>query len=164
MEDSSKEKDFTEKYNHLKKTYDLPSLESLNIEFEVIDTLNERGFSPTFSLRYVRRQMVGVLSGWINYLHEFIMPDLQSVILVKESESFDEEQKKKVINLIKELMFINSLSTKLELVMSEEQDAAFIIKYFAKWPELKKRILKLAELNLGSWKKDIPADKESYFG
>lgn len=155
---------FVEKYNVLKDKYNLPSIEKFNHEFEVLDIVEEKKVTPSFPLRYSRRMMVNIFYGWINYLHNFIMPNPQSVILVRESEAFSEEEKVRVTNLIKEIMFINRLSAKLDLEMSEKKDAEFIKKYYKEWIKLKDILLELAELNVESWKKDMPSDKGSYFG
>ncbi|MBW2981243.1 hypothetical protein KY343_00035 [Candidatus Woesearchaeota archaeon] len=155
---------FEDKYNKLKSKYDLPSIKELNDQFEIYDIIKEKNLSPSFPLRYTRRLMVSLFYGWINYLHNFIMPNPQSAILVRESEAFNEEQKNKVTKLIKEIMFINRLSTKLDLENYEQKDAEFIKKYFTEWKKIKKMILELANINLESWQSDMPSDKGSYFG
>jgi len=157
-------KEFVDKYDELKKKYNLPSMEELNNEFEIIDIVSEKDLSPTFPLRYTRRLMVNLFYGWTNYLHNFIMPSPQSAILAAEAKAFDEEQKGKINKLIKEIMFINRVSAKLDLEHDEKKDAEFISKYFKQWFTLKKLLLELAEINVDSWQKDMPAEKGSYFG
>ena len=63
--------------------------------------------SSTFPLRYIRRMMVNIFYGWTNYLHNFIMPSPQSAILAAEAKAFNDDDKVKINNLIKEIMFIN---------------------------------------------------------
>lgn len=155
---------FKEDYNKLGEKYDLPSLDELNSEFEIIDHMTTNNTMTSYPLRYTRRFIVSIFYNWINYLHNFIMPNPQSAILIRESESFSEEQKLEVTKAIKEIMFINRLSTNLDLEMSEEEDAKFLRKYFDEWKDLKKRLLKFAKVNLDGWLQDMPENKESYFG
>ena len=108
--------------------------------------------------------MVNLFYGWTNYLHNFIMPNPQSIILVKESEAFNDEQKTRVSKLISEIMFINRISAKLDLEYDEKKDAEFIKKYFKEWSTLKKLLLDFAEINMQSWEKEMPGEKGSYFG
>ncbi len=156
--------DFKQAYSGFQEKYSLPDISAIDDEFEIFDFIAERRGTVSFPLRYLRRHMVSVLYNWINYLHNFIMPNPQSAILIRESEYFTEEQKNEVITLIKEIMYANRLSAKLDLVLSEKEDAAFINDIFRKWPKLKSKLQEFADINVNSWKKDMPKNKESYFG
>ncbi len=155
---------FERTYTKLQKKYSLPTLDEINFQFEVVDIVEEKGVKATYPLRYIRRIMVNVFYGWINYLHNFIMPSQQSAILMKESEAFSEEEKEKVIKLIKEIMFINRVSNKLDLELDETKDAKFIKEYYDEWLKVKKVLVELATINVESWKKDMPKENGTYFG
>lgn len=155
---------FKADYKKLQEKYDLPSLDELNSEFEIVDHLISNETYTSYPLRYTRRFIVSIFYNWINYLHNFIMPNPQSAILIRESESFSEEQKLEVTKTIKEIMFINRLSTNLDLEMNEEEDAKFLRKYFDEWKNLKGKLLGFAKNNLDGWLQDMPENKESYFG
>ena len=87
---------FAGNYDKIKEKFsDLPSLDELNFEFEIKDAVVAQKIDPSFPLRYIRRHIVGIFYNWINYLHNFIMPNPQSAILIRESESFSDEQKQK---------------------------------------------------------------------
>ena len=156
---------FIENYLELSKKYDLPLLDDLNYEFELVDIIIEKNIAPSFPLRYIRRIIVGVFYGWINYLHNFLMPNQQSAILIHEAKYFTTEQKEQVTSIINKIMIINRISTKLDLEHSEEKDAEFIQKYFTEWSNIKRFILDCAKINIESWEKEIPPEKhEFYFG
>jgi len=155
---------FADEYGKLSEKYGLPDLDDMDYHFQLLDTIGEKGYVPSYPLRFTRRNMVNVFYGWINYLHNFIMPNRQSAILMEEADAFSEEQKKEIIALIKEIMFINRLSTKLDLELSEEKDAEFIRTYYQEWPNIKEKLQEFAAINLKSWRKDIPNETKHYFG
>ena len=157
-------KSFKENYANLQEKYSLPPLDDMNREFELLDILKEKDVNPSFPLRFTRRMMISIFYSWINYLHNLIMPNPQSFIHVKESEAFNDDEKTQVHNIIKEIMFINRLSAKLDLEHDQQKDAEFIKKYYKEWRKIKSLILELAEKNISCWKEEMPKDKEIYFG
>lgn len=151
---------YQERYAELQKKYSLPSLEELNFEFEVLDIITEKKVKTTFPLRYTRRIIVNILSNWTSYLHNFLMPNPQSAILIHESKYFSDEQKEEVNGIIKKIMLFNRLSTKLDLEHIEEKDAEFITNVYQEWLDIKKFILECADINIESWEKEVPSDKQ----
>ncbi len=159
-----------EKYAKVKKEYPiLPELDDLDQEIELIDFLLERRELPIHFLAATRRRFVDVVGGWINYLHNFLLPNQQSMILIHESGSFSDKEKEEVTILINQLMFMSRVSAKLELQKEEESDAKFIAKYLNKWLEMKSKILSITEKNISIWKeameKKVSEEKAGqYFG
>lgn len=149
-----------ERYQHYKEIYpDLPVLDHLNRELECVDFLAERKEVPQFFLAALRRRLVDVVGSWINYLHNFVLPNQQSMILVHEAESISREERDTIIKLINKLMFVSRLSAKLELEKDEAQDAKFVTEQFSKWLSIKEKIKVITHRNIEIWQAAMQKQK-----
>jgi len=143
-------------YEEKRKKYPkLPEMNKLNFEFEVSNSIEERGYMPKFPLRFVRRCMAYLMSGYVGYLHDFILPNVQSAIAMKEYEYFDEKEKEQIIKLIQRLMRINRHNSSLELLRNEKEDVKFIVEMFDEWKKFKQDIKPFMLKNVDSWDKAI---------
>lgn len=154
----------------LQQTYsELPEIILLDKETECIDLLTERKAEASLPLTIIRRRFVDVVGGWISYLHSFLLPNQQSMILVHEAENFSEEEKAEILMILNQLMFISRVSAKLELERSPAADAHFLGEYFPKWLEIKAKILAITKKNVAIWqsaieKREAKQEKGTYFG
>ena len=142
-----------QKLNEVCKTYNL-SFEELNNDFEILDNFYAKRITEHY-LRNIRRRIVEVFYSYINYLHNFIAPTPQSVILMQEAEFFTDADKDEIDSIMKKIMLINRLSIKLELEPDPEKDVEFIKKNWGEWKSLKPKILKITNKLIESWQKNI---------
>lgn len=143
-------------YEEKRKTYPyLPSMDDLNFEFEISNYVDERKISPMFPMRYTRRCMAHLIASYIGYLHDFILPNPQSAIAMKEYEYFDEKEKEQIIHLIGRLMRISRYNSSLELMRNEKEDAKFILEMFNEWKRFKDEIAPFMHKNVESWNKQV---------
>jgi len=143
--------ELAKEYDKLKLKYDLPEFDELNKEFEIFNAFLTYDNVPDFILRTIRRRMVDKFYSWINYLHNFIYANQQSLILMNEFQQFSEQEKQKIIMIINKIMFINRLSVKLEIDNNEEADAHFVKKYFIEWADLKRELVEITNKNIQGW-------------
>ena len=141
------------KYNVLKQKYDLPTLKYLEDEFDIIDQIKKNEIIPTHLLRFIRRSLADRLFSWISYLHIFTFPNQQSMVLMNEFQKFDEKEKEKLTEYMKEIMIVSRKSIKLELVKKESEDVKLIKEAIETWKNLKPKLLKVVEQNIDIWKK-----------
>ena len=152
--------DLIQEYAPFQKKYDLPSYTDLdnNFEFRWKEYTN-------FPLRFMRRRIGEKLHllNWV--LDRILYPNTQSVVNLHESHNFDEEEKKHILELFKEVMYLQRESLVLDLDTSHEKEAAYIKKLFAIYPRLRDETKKVAESLQEYWKKEV-TDEESevYFG
>lgn len=147
-------------YEPLAKNYGLPDFEKLNSEFEIYNSFMQVETKPEFLLRNIRRRMVDRFYTWINYLHNFIYANQQSLILMNEFQQFSEEEKQEIIMIVNKIMFINRLSLKLEVTQEESEDAHFIKKYFEEWKKIKQQLEKITSKNIEGWQKSLTEKAE----
>ena len=48
-------KEFVESYEKLREKHDLPKFDDLDYEFQLIDVISQRKYSPRYPLRFVRQ-------------------------------------------------------------------------------------------------------------
>ena len=141
--------------SYLQKFPELPDLDSLDREIEWVDAVIERDEIPRQFLDFIRRKFIDTLGGWINYLHNFLLPNQQSMILVHESGNFSEEEKEHITVLLNKIMLASRISANLELQKDEKANAEFIGKYFSKWLSIKEEIITITSRNVIIWKEAI---------
>ena len=156
----AKKQEITAEYNLLKEKYGLPDFDKLNDEFEIYNNFIGATDIPEFLLRNIRRRMVEKFYSWINYLHNFIFANQQSLILMNEYQQFSDEEREEIIMIINKIMFINRLSVKLEVHHKEEEDALFIKKYFDEWPMLKEQLMQITSKNIEGWQNSLTPKEE----
>lgn len=148
-------------YEEYRKKYDLPEFEKLNEEFEVFNGLLNTFEKPEFLLRNIRRRMVDRFYTWINYLHNFIYANQQSLILMNEFQQFSDEEKQEIIMIVNKIMFINRLSVKLEVNHDDGENAQFINKYYYEWNTLKQQLMDITSKNISGWQKSLTEKEET---
>jgi hypothetical protein len=139
----------------LVETYNKHNLdfEELDNEFEIIDAFYSRKITGYF-LRNTRRRIIEVLYSYINYLHNFVAPNPQSVILMQEAEFFSDEEKDEIDAVMKKIMLVNRMSIRLDLEPDEENDAEFIKQSLDEWKKLKPKIVEITNKLIENWKKN----------
>ncbi len=151
---------FKEKYAELQKQFDLPLFDKLDDECEITDNLQRLRFAPSKPLLFVRRILVDKYFTWINYLHTFISPNQQSILLMNEYQQFADNDRKVILDILRQIMLQTRLSTRLDLSSTPQFEAQFIKESFALWLTLKEQLKPYLDKNIASWKK--PFKDEEY--
>ena len=101
---------------------------------------------------------------YIELLEELVQPENYFVSLWEYKET-EEKDKLKALELLRELMYLNRQSWKMNLEDNDKDNAKFIKDTYTKWIKLKKDIIKIVDKLKDSWKKDISMkDKFEYMG
>ena len=150
------------RYNEIAKKNNLPSWEDLDREYE----LGYTGviMEISFPLRFVRRRIGDRLAWAANFLQGLLQPNPSSLVSMHESKFFNEEDRKKVVELLKVFMQTERTNLSLDIANSDEDSAKWIKDAHKKWSESKKDLLNLTEKMKTGWKQDVKAGKGAYFG
>lgn len=152
-----------EEYEGFKKNFKIPSYEELDKEFELLYVTKLEEIK--FPLRFVRRRMNDKIAWFCNMLQNIIQPNPGSLISLEESKFFSDEDRTKMISLLKELMYMERESLTLDINYDEKKDVEYINNVFNKWTKLKKEVAYISDILKNGWKKEIKkAEKEEYFG
>ncbi|MBW2995729.1 hypothetical protein KY332_00345 [Candidatus Woesearchaeota archaeon] len=143
-----------EKYKELSKKYKLPSFNEINNEFEVSGIEKE-----DFLLREVRRKIVEKIEIYSDLLHIFLHPEA-SLCEMFECRAFTDEEKDKIFNVYKKLMFFNRYSIEVSIDEDNEKTAKFIKDVWKDWKDIKENILPTVKKVKGSWLKEIDIKEE----
>lgn len=146
-------------YNQLRKKYKLPEFKDLDDEFEISRV---RSINQKFLLRVIRRKILDKIVFFCRILEMVIYPSSNSVIAMQEAGNFPEEDKPKVIELIKKLMYLERDCVRIDISPSTEKDAEFIKNVFREWEPLKKQMTGYTEKIRDGWKKEEEKKKLSY--
>jgi len=152
-----------EDYEKLKKQHKLPNYDDLDHEFELlyISRLEE----IKFPLRFIRRRITDKLSWFCNMLQNILQPNPGSMISLEESKFFTDDDRKRIIILLKELMKIERQSLILEVNFNEKEDVEFINHIYSEWNKIKKETAYFSEVLKKGWKEETKKSiKEQYFG
>ncbi len=144
-----------EKYDKLKKRYNLPSFDDINNEFEISIIDNDE-----FLLRGIRRKIAEKIEAYTKFLEEQILQPSTDVSNMYEFKVFDDEERKEIFKIYKRLMFFSRFSIEAGLYEDDKKTAEFIKSVFDEWNELKKKLLKFVVKVKESWlkEKDIKED------
>jgi len=146
-------------YDKLRKKHTLPDFSKLNQEFE-ITTID----SKEFLLRSIRKKMAEKTESLCKILDEILQPDANLSSMV-ESKAFGEEERKKIIELYKQLMFLGRYSMQAALKADDGEEAKFISEVFRDWNPIKKQMSEILEKIKRTWKEEFKSDEElGYLG
>lgn len=139
--------DFEEEYQQIKEKfsklkYTLPSFEKLEENFE-LDKLTDR--NQKFILQNIRRIMLEKFGSYSQLFEAVLNSGSSSRIIYKISSKINDEKRKKIKNLVDELIILQFNSIKLETDYNEEKEAMFLNDAFKKWEKIKKEISRLFE-------------------
>ena len=156
--------DFKKLYNYKARKYSLPPFEEIDNEFEIYDLFVSRRVPPTYIIKNTQRFIVERFWGAINFLHNFLFPNQQSLILMEESQKFTEEEKEQISELMKKLTIIARKGAAIDIKNNEKEIAGYINELYKEWLNLKKDITEIADKNLAKWKSESKSEKRDYYG
>ena len=137
----------------LGKKYSLP-IKELDKELELTNILLKMREMPEFPMRIIRRRLVDIHILWINYLHSFIFPSSQSIVMAKEADGFNEKEKDDMYRTIAKLAKVTRESIMFEMKRDEAKEAEFVKQAFDAFKKIKKQIELFADKNIEFWKRE----------
>ncbi len=148
-----------ERYEGLRKKYDLPKFEDINQDFEIIDV--EGSF---FVLREVRRKIVEKIQLYSKVLESILHPETALSDLY-ECKLFTEEEKDKIYSLYKKMMVIEKSSLETSVDETDKKTSEYINFVFREWSEIKKELSRITEKLRKGWEKEeISKEDVGYLG
>ena len=146
-------------YQEFKKRFNLPDFELVNKELEISSLDGDE-----FLLRNIRNKIKSKLENYCNAIEDLLSPDT-SISLLHECSYLSENDKKKLFNLYKRIMYAQRGAELLELVKENKSDAKYINDFFKSINNIKDDMVKFTKSRMNSWKKELSIDiKEEYFG
>lgn len=154
------EVDIKKNYQKLAKKYKLPNYVEIDLGFEISTIDKEK-----FLLREVRRRMLDKIDGIKDILESIIQPDTNIFSSIYESRIFNDEEKKKIYNIYKNLMILTRTATIVNLRADEKEEAKFIYDAFNEWQKLKSELILYIEKIKNNWKKETSVEEDlAYLG
>ena len=154
-------------YDKLAKKYNLPSYENLDSEFELMYITNI--VEIKYVLRFIRRRMNDKVAWCCNMIQTLLQPNPGSLINLQESSFLSGDDKKKISNILKNLMQNERASLSLDIENNEKADAEYIKNSFNKWIKIKPELIGMAKKLKEGWgsvdvNKETKSAKDHYFG
>jgi len=148
-------------YNTLRKKYkELPDFDKLNNEFE-ISTIEKEDFL----LRDIKRKISEKIQQLQELLEKIINPELKSFADVYECRCFTNTEKQQVLEIYKQLLFLDRSIKEADLIQDEKTDVKAIKTALKEWPEFRQKARKLVEKLKECWKKpDRAREALEYLG
>lgn len=111
------------------------TLNDLDRVFYIRDyILKEEFVSNNFS-RQLCHRIVETFMEWNSYLHSIILPNPQNILNMSESKIFDQEEKKEIVELMKNIMEISSRNSLIGLMKDKKAESEFIDYVMKFWDE-----------------------------
>jgi len=144
-------------YRIFAKKYKLPNYKELNFEFEISSIEDS-----DFLLRDIRKKIIEKIESFIKLFEDIIHPET-SLSSMYECKILDDKTKDEIIKLYKELMLLKRKSDLISINNNEKELADFINYSFEKWKSIKPKLLKILNLLLLAWKKDIDVKEDLFY-
>jgi hypothetical protein len=152
--------DIEHHYTELKKKHSLPDFALMDKEFE-ISTIDK----PAFLIRAIRRKIGERLESITQLLDPFLQPDAGSFCSLYEYRCFTESERKEILKHYQILMALHKASIVADLSIDDAQDALFIVRAAADFPQARQALKAILQKLVDSWPKQIQQkDVVGYFG
>ena len=149
-----------ENYEKLRKQYDLPKFEDIDMEFEL-----RKSDETTFLRKEIRRAILHKLQGTLNYLETSLEVNPSSLHSFIESEAFTKTERENATIFYRRIGYLLHKGLKSGLG-TEQDEMEFIKELWDEWPQIKEGVKSLMDKIMAAWKKNLPDDdeKQIYFG
>jgi len=119
--------EFEQAFNKLRTEMGFtPTLEALDEIFFLTDHIQQLGFVSNQLSRTVCSRIVDTYNNWIGAFHDWVMPNQSSMISMEQSNTFSEEEKKELINLIKKFMAFLTRNIVIGITKDKDAERQFI--------------------------------------
>tara|TARA_B100000315_G_C14456857_1_gene531816 strand:- start:245 stop:715 length:471 start_codon:yes stop_codon:yes gene_type:complete len=149
-----------DRYDYLKKTYNLPDFEKLDLEFE-LNTIDR----DDFLLSDIRKKMMEKIEFFCDIIESSLQPDTSSLASMHECKFLEDEEKEKLYKLYKRLMFLNKSAILLGINSTDKDELVFINIILKEMPEVKRKILSFVNKVKENWRNGSDIKEEiGYLG
>lgn len=136
MEQDKLLKHLEERFQELRKEQKIKtSLEELDEIFFIKDFISKDGFVSDRLTRQICHRIVETYMGWNEFLHGLIMPDPHNILNIGESKIFDQEERKRIFDLMKGIMEKSSTNSLILLKRNKQEEGKFIDEAVKYWKE-----------------------------
>ena len=142
--------DFDLKEAYGKMKHKLPDFELLISEFEV-SFIDYKLKDDRLLLTSIRRKINEKVIFYCRIIEGLLYPHQPNIITMMELNSFNEEEKKKVHELYKKMMYYERESLKLDVMFDEKKNVEFINLVFGLWKEYGREMKWIVERMQKSW-------------
>ena len=134
---------------------DLPELNEIDYEWDILDSVGREGVFPKRVVRYTRWFIIRAINSWAGYLHEFILPNQQNAVSMEEFNYFTDEQKQEVVGILNWIMYRLRCVNAVQLAEDDDASAKLTAQMYTEWKEKKQLLRKVVDLNAQVWKKKV---------
>ena len=142
-----------EEFGKMRKEMNLEiTLDELDDVCFVRNHVLSSGFVPFDFFRFLCHRVNDIiLNNWINFLHELIMPNPNSLVSMAYSKVFDKEDKENIANLLKDVVNLNTTHLFSGLKNDRELKREHLLNTLLFWKNrLKPELIGIAEKIKGS--------------
>ncbi|MBS1266754.1 MAG: hypothetical protein MAG795_00723 [Candidatus Woesearchaeota archaeon] len=146
--------EFEQEFDKMKKELGFKSsFQDLEKIFFLKDFIQNEGYVSTNLSRMICHRISKTFNSWTSYLHGLVIPNPNSMMSVKESKIFEDEEKQKIINLLNDIMELVSRNTLIGLTKDKKLEAQFIDDAVDLWNnKLDPKFVKIVKKVNTSWK------------
>ncbi len=150
-----------EKYNTLKKNYDLPSWEELEEDFDISKAFSVE--SET-TLRDIRRKINEKITSYLHLFEMFMNPQTAPLFVMNVLKNLSESDDKNIKKTYGEMARIQFQQILADTIYSEENESKVIKETFDMWAREKVNIYKIIQVLGEKYKGSSVSKNKSYFG
>ena len=148
-------------YAELQNKYGLPSFQELNEDFN-IERISEMGVE--IIIREVRRFIADKIRNYHRFAETLLNPTNASMLIFSIIKTLGKDDKEKLVEIYKRLSRIDVDLIELDIVFSEEKEAAMIRSIYDSWQEIKIDFLDIFKVIKDNWDKEGEKKNKNYFG
>lgn len=143
-----------EKFKEIRNELKFKStLEQLDKIFFIKDYILEKGYVSDSLSRRICVRICDVYYSWMEHLHSLLFPTPGNLLAMTESKCFNEEEKKKIFNLIKRTMSLISKYRISELTKDKKAKSKFIDESVKFWnDEFKPQLITIMKKINEKWR------------
>jgi Glu-tRNA(Gln) amidotransferase subunit E-like FAD-binding protein len=148
-------------YKEAKAVHNLPEWDYLEENFDISKAFTGEG---GIVLRDVRRKMNEKIASYLHLFETFINPQSTPMFIMNVLKNLEEKDWENVRRVYKELARLQFKQILVDVVYSEDKEAALIKKIFEMWEKEKGEISKIIEILDKKYAENSLDKKKSYFG
>ena len=150
-----------EKYYAIKDKYALPEFLELNEDFG-IESIAEN--ETDFLIREIKKCVTDKISNATRLIETLLNPSNSSMFIFSIVKSLDNEDRKKLSEMYKQLSELGLESLILDIESSEKQDADFIKKICEFWKRSKQELISIFSKVKEAKENKTDSNNKGYFG
>ncbi|MEM3405358.1 MAG: hypothetical protein QW117_00040 [Candidatus Pacearchaeota archaeon] len=127
---------FKEKYEIIRRKYNLPKFSDINKEFEIEKICRKE---TEFLIRNIRREIIERITHYLRFLEALINPSNAPLLFFALANKLTEKEKKILNDLYSTLSSYLVKSIYLDNINEEEEDVKLIMEIYKNWTNIKNK-------------------------